>query len=362
MRNAVKATVDAYDGTVRLYAWDEQDPILKAWRSAFPGVVQDRADIPEPLLSHLRYPEDLFKVQRYQFARYHVTDAKDFYEDNSRWEVPADPNLTSRKQPPYRLFVNPTRLEEGEDGAQVAVTSTAPEDQVFSLTSVYVPRAKNSLAAFMSVDSDATDEENFGTLRVLQLSNEDNNGPRLAANQISSDSGVRDEVLKFTQGDVRTYFGNLLTLPVGEGLMYVQPLYAARDRPRRAPCSSCWWPTARRSASARPSTRRSSTCSGERRTPRPRPTRARPPTPRIPGTRPPAACPRRSSASSTWLPRRTPRPTASRPPETPPAGRRPSRRPATTSTEPSASSTSATPSAGTPEPTEEPTATESPSG
>ena len=230
VRNAVKATVDAYDGTVRLYAWDEQDPILKAWRSAFPGVVQDRADIPEPLLSHLRYPEDLFKVQRFQFARYHVTDAKDFYEDNSRWEVPADPNLTSRKQPPYRLFVNPTRLEEGENGEQVAVTSTAPEDQVFSLTSVYVPRAKNSLAAFMSVDSDATDEENFGTLRVLALSNEDNNGPRLAANQISSDSGVRDEVLKFTQGDVRTYFGNLLTLPVGEGLMYVQPLYAARDQ------------------------------------------------------------------------------------------------------------------------------------
>ena len=115
MRSAVKATVDAYDGTVTLYAWDEQDPILKAWRSAFPGVVQDRADIPEALLSHLRYPEDLFKVQRYQFARYHVTDAKDFYEDNSRWEVPPDPNAPSSKQPPYRMFVN--KAPDEQDGA-----------------------------------------------------------------------------------------------------------------------------------------------------------------------------------------------------------------------------------------------------
>ena len=75
MRNAVKATVDAYDGTVRLYAWDETDPMLEAWRNAFPGTVLPREEMPEELVSHLRYPEDLFKVQRYQFARYHVTDA-----------------------------------------------------------------------------------------------------------------------------------------------------------------------------------------------------------------------------------------------------------------------------------------------
>ena len=75
MRNAVKATVDAYDGTVTLYAWDEADPILKAWRAAFPGTVKDRSEIPDAVLAHMRYPEDLFKVQRYQLASYHVTDA-----------------------------------------------------------------------------------------------------------------------------------------------------------------------------------------------------------------------------------------------------------------------------------------------
>ena len=105
MRNSVKATVDAYDGTVTLYAWDDQDPILKAWSSAFPGTVKPKSDIPDALLEHLRYPEDMFKVQRYQFARYHVTDPNAWFQDNNRWEVPEDPNGAKSLQPPYRMFV-----------------------------------------------------------------------------------------------------------------------------------------------------------------------------------------------------------------------------------------------------------------
>jgi len=230
MRNAVKATVDAYDGTVTLYAWDEEDPILKAWRSIFPGVVKDRADIPETLLSHLRYPEDLFKVQRFQFARYHVTDAADFYEGNQRWQVPPDPITTSQLQPPYRLFVNPQPVVDDPATEEDESAAAEPAEQVFSLTSVYVPRGRQTLASYVSVDSDATDEENYGKIRVLELPNEATiNGPRLAANQISSDDGVREELLRFSQGAIRTSYGNLLTLPVGNGLMYIQPLYASRD-------------------------------------------------------------------------------------------------------------------------------------
>ena len=80
--------------------------MLKAWRDAFPGHRQGQGPrSPTELLEHLRYPEDLFKVQRYQFARYHVTDAGDFYENNDRWEVAEDPKATGKLQPPYRLFV-----------------------------------------------------------------------------------------------------------------------------------------------------------------------------------------------------------------------------------------------------------------
>ena len=118
MRNAVKATVDAYDGTVTIYAWDESDPILQAWEKAFPNVVEPKASIPADLEPHLRYPSDLFKVQRYQLARYHVTDASDFYTDRNRWEVPLDPNdagATERLQPPYRLFSQATPGNGSED-------------------------------------------------------------------------------------------------------------------------------------------------------------------------------------------------------------------------------------------------------
>ena len=212
MRNAVKATVDAYDGSVNLYAWDESDPILQAWRGAFPGTVQDREDIPDSLMEHLRYPEDLFKVQRYQFARYHVTEANDFYQGNNRWEVPQDPEAPGNYQPPYRMFVQ----QPGET------------DESFELTSVFVPRGKNNLASFVSVNSDATSDR-YGEMKVLQLPNEQTPGPGLIANEMTTSENVRTELLAFQSGGSKPIYGNLLTLPVEDGLMYVQPVYATRE-------------------------------------------------------------------------------------------------------------------------------------
>ena len=212
MRNSVKATVDAYDGTVTLYAWDEEDPILQAWRRVFPGVVEPREEIPDALMEHLRYPEDLFKAQRYHFARYHETDAREWYDGNSRWEVPEDPYAKGSFQAPYRLFIN-------ENG-----------DETYSLTSVYKPRGetRNNLVSFVSVNSDATSSD-YGRIEVLELPNERTDGPGLIANKLSSDEGVRQKLLSFSAGNTRPVYGNLLTLPVGDGLMYVQPLYAQRD-------------------------------------------------------------------------------------------------------------------------------------
>ncbi len=213
MRNAVKATVDAYDGTVNLYAWDETDPMLETWRNAFPGTVQDKEDIPDGVMEHLRYPEDMFKVQRYQFARYHVTDAGDFYRGSDRWEVPEDPYLEGDYQPPYRFFVDDPTVEGGE---------------AWSMTSVYTPFDKDNLASFMSVNSDATSDE-YGQIRALQLPNEQVPGPGLVANQMANADNVRQELLAFNAGETTPTFGNLLTLPVGDGLMYVQPVYAVRQ-------------------------------------------------------------------------------------------------------------------------------------
>jgi hypothetical protein len=212
MRNAVKATVDAYDGTVTLYAWDETDPLLKAWESAFPGTVQPKSAISPDLMAHLRYPEDMFKAQRFQFARYHVTDASDFYEGNDRWVVPQDPYAQTQLQPPYRMFVD----MPGSDGAS------------YSMTSVYVPNKRENLAAFMAVNSDATSPD-YGTIRALRSSAQNVPGPGQVSNAFSNDSDVRDALFKFqSQSGTQVVYGNLLTLPVNGQLMYVQPIYVLR--------------------------------------------------------------------------------------------------------------------------------------
>ena len=91
MRNSVKAVVDAYDGSVELYEWDDKDPILKAWEGAFDGLVKPKSEISPDLLAHMRYPEDLFKVQRNMLAAYHVTNPKTFYDGSDKWKVPEDP-------------------------------------------------------------------------------------------------------------------------------------------------------------------------------------------------------------------------------------------------------------------------------
>lgn len=214
IRNAVKATVDAYDGTVTLYEWDDTDPILKAWEGVFPGVVKPRADIPDDLLAHFRYPEDMFKAQRSLLAAYHVTDPKTFYEGNDKWDIPEDPNSPTRKQPPYRL----------------SVATKSGSEPVFSLTSVYVPFNKQNLASFISVGADAADPDTYGKFQILRLPDTTQiSGPSQIANQFNSDDTVANSLLPFKRQGTQVIFGNLLTLPVGNGLLYVQPVYTLRE-------------------------------------------------------------------------------------------------------------------------------------
>ncbi len=212
IRNSVKATVDAYDGTVTLYEWDENDPVLKTWRKAFPGTVKDRDEISANLEAHFRYPEDLFKVQRTLFARYHVTDAQTFYSGSDFWRVPEDPTPNApaaKPQPPYYLTLQ----------------MPGQEAPTFSLTSAYVPVGRReNLSAFMSVNSDPG--QDYGQIRVLQVPRSVQiNGPKQVQNAFSSNDDVATELNILRRGDSDVRYGNLLTLPVGGGLLYVQPVY-----------------------------------------------------------------------------------------------------------------------------------------
>ena len=212
IRNSVKATVDAYDGTVTLYAQDEQDPVLQAWMKVFPGTVKPKSDISPELQQHLRYPEDLFKVQRALLAKYHVNDPVTFFSTSDFWDVPLDPNPTaSSYQPPYYIVAKD--LAANDSSAS------------FQLTSAMNRFRRDFLAAYISASSDP---DTYGKLTVLTIPGQVN-GPKLAFNAISTDTAVSQDlgvIGRDNQNRIR--WGNLLTLPVAQGgLLYVAPVYAS---------------------------------------------------------------------------------------------------------------------------------------
>lgn len=208
MRNSVKATVDAYDGTVHLYAWDAQDPILKTWQKAFPGTVLPKSKIPASLMTQLRYPEDFFKVQREVLKKYHITDPASFFSGENFWIVPDDPTRDFGTQPPYYLTLK-------------APGASAP---AFSLTSTFAPAKRPSLAALLIVNSEPGPE--YGKLQLLQLPSQSTiPGPVQAQNNFESDSNVSSTLSLLRRGGSDVVLGNLLSLPVGGGVLYVEPVY-----------------------------------------------------------------------------------------------------------------------------------------
>ena len=212
IRNSVKATVDAYDGTVTLYEQDEKDPVLQAWMKVFPGTVKPKSDISPELQAHLRYPEDLFKVQRALLAKYHVNDPVTFFSTSDFWNVPQDPNPTaSSYQPPYYIVAKD--LAKNDKSAS------------FQLTSAMNRFQRDFLAAYISASSDPA---TYGKITVLTIPGQVN-GPKLAFNAISTDTAVSQDlgvIGRDNQNRIR--WGNLLTLPVAQGgLLYVAPVYAS---------------------------------------------------------------------------------------------------------------------------------------
>ena len=212
IRNSVKATVDAYDGNVVLYQWDEKDPVLKTWMKAFPNTVTPKSEMSKQLLEHIRYPEDLFRVQRDVLSSYHVQTAAAFYGGQDFWRVPRDPSTfgaNASAQPPYYLTLQ-------------LPGATKP---TFALTTPFVPRGgRENLSAFAVVDSN--NGPNYGKITVLQLPRSTNvGGPSQVASNFEALPDVATSLSLLRQGGSDVVLGNLLTLPVGGGLLYVQPVY-----------------------------------------------------------------------------------------------------------------------------------------
>ena len=222
VRNSVKATVDAYDGSVKLYAWDTSDPILKAWQKIYPSTLKPVSDMSADLMSHVRYPTDLFQAQREILGQYHVTDAGTFYSKDDAWATPINPTSAdeSSLQPPYYLTLQmPTQ-----------------DKPTYSLYTTFVPFSQGTstakvLKGYLAVDSNAGDTPGqiapgYGKLRLLALPEGDAvPSPGQVQNSFSSDTDVASFLNIVGQRQSKVTYGNLLTVPVGGGLLYVQPVY-----------------------------------------------------------------------------------------------------------------------------------------
>jgi uncharacterized membrane protein (UPF0182 family) len=225
IRNSVKATVDAYDGSVTLYAWDEEDPLLKTWEKIYPATIKPISEMSGDLMSHVRYPADLFKVQRSILGTYHVTDAGSFYSQEDAWTTPNDPTSPATNptlQPPYYLTLQ----------------MPSQDDPSYSLYSTFIPlsqqeaeSSRSVLTGYLAVDANAgatagEKSGDYGTLRLLTLPKDDTiPGPGQVQNSFSADPAVSGALNLLRQGESQVISGNLLTLPVGGGLLYVQPVY-----------------------------------------------------------------------------------------------------------------------------------------
>lgn len=213
IRNSVKATVDAYDGTVDLYEFDTEDPVLKAWEGVFPGVVKPESEISDELRQHLRYPEDMFKVQRNLLAKYHVDDPGVFFNNDAFWSVPEDPTAGESQglnQPPYYVLAADPETKKPS----------------FQLITSYRGLNRQFLSAHMAVSSDP---DNYGNITVRVLpTNTQTQGPKQAQDaMMSSDQVARDRTLWQGSNDLKN--GNLLALPVGDGeILYLEPIYSQR--------------------------------------------------------------------------------------------------------------------------------------
>ncbi|MFJ6652062.1 UPF0182 family protein [Microbacterium sp. NPDC091313] len=229
IRNSVKATVDAYDGSVTLYAWDDQDPVLQTWQKVYPSTLKPYSEMSSELMSHVRYPTDLFKVQRSMLGVYHVDDARSFIQRDNAWATPDDPQDENRLQPPYYL----TMQMPGQDSPQ------------YSMFTTFIPssqgNSRNVLTGYLAVDSNAGDQagqkrEDYGKLRMLVIDSATTvPGPGQVQNTFNSDTTVSSQINILSQGQSQVLNGNLLTLPVGGGLLYVQPVFVQSSQGTKLP-------------------------------------------------------------------------------------------------------------------------------
>jgi uncharacterized protein len=220
IRNSVKAVVDAYDGTVTLYAFDESDPILRAWRNAFPELFTPKDQIPKALMEHFRYPEDMFSIQTERFASYHITDADDFYSREDFWALPDDRSGEIRQSGASGL----SAVAQAKMRPYYLLTRLPGEQKLgFHLVMPFTPNGKENLISYMAASSDPDD---YGRITLFTVDRSKTvSGPTQVNARLLANPEISSTVSLLNQQGSRVILGNLLVVPVEQSLLYVQPFF-----------------------------------------------------------------------------------------------------------------------------------------
>src|SRR3989344_349583 len=215
IRNSVKAVVDAYDGSVVFYQADAEDPILKTYATIFPGTFRPLSEMPESLVSHLRYPEDIFTLQTAAYSVYHMDDPQIFYNKEDQWEIPAIPSEGEGASRPGAIPPMQPR--------HIIMKLPGEQKEEYVLMLPFTPRAKDNLSAWMVARNDG---ESYGKLLVYRFPKDKLVfGPKQIIGRINQDPEISQQITLWSQGGSQVIQGPLLVIPIEESLLYVRPLY-----------------------------------------------------------------------------------------------------------------------------------------
>jgi uncharacterized membrane protein (UPF0182 family) len=207
-RNSVKAVVDAYDGSVVFYAFDEEDPILASYREIFPGLFRPAAEMPAGLSAHVRYPEDLFTLQTHALQAYHMTDARVFYNKEDYWNLPNEIyQETPQVMDPY----------------YVVLTLPGEREPQFMLVLPFTPSGRDNMIALLAAKSDGAD---YGELVLYEFPKDELiYGPMQVEARIDQDSRISQQITLWSQKGSTVIRGNLLVIPLEGSILYIEPLF-----------------------------------------------------------------------------------------------------------------------------------------
>ena len=223
IRNSVKAVIDAYDGTMDLYVIDPTDPLIQANEAIFPGVFKPRSELSPDIISHFRYPEDLFRVQTDMYTLYHMTEPDQFYTVADPWQIARDPSNSPR--PTLRApFASPPMLPY-----YLLMELPESDSLSFLLMQPFTPRDRPNMVSFMVAKSGPTFEE-YGRIIDFSLPAESQiDGPGQVGNFINQNPAISAEFTLLGQTGSRVIQGNMLVIPIEDSLLYVQPVYISAD-------------------------------------------------------------------------------------------------------------------------------------